>query len=164
MITTIITILIIILIIIIIISFVSCQRSYKTKNGNTYVAGSQQTAEVVDILREIAYDVPNNIKQDLSNKLSDKLRNTTFKEINGGDPKIVGWNYNKGREIGVRIINKYKVPYSSDVIVDTLLHELAHSITDKYGHGDDWKEINNYLQQLKPNYVSFLINKTFLTQ
>ncbi len=160
MITTIITI----LIIIIIIGFVSCQRSFKTKNGNTYVAGSQETAEVIDILREIAYDVPNNVNSNLSNKLSDKLRNTTFKEITGGDPKILGWNYNKGREIGVRIINRYNVPYSSYVIVDTLLHELAHSITDKYGHGEEWKELNNHLQQLKPNYVSILINKTFLTQ
>lgn len=156
--------LITILIIIIIISFVSCQRSFKTKSGNTYVAGSQETAEVIDTLREIAYDVPNNIRPDLSNKLSDKLRNTTFKEITEGDPKIVGWNYSKGREIGIRILNKYGMPFRSYVIVDTLLHELAHSITDKYGHGDEWKELNNYLQKLKPNYVSILINKTFLTQ
>ena len=156
------------ILIILIITFVIflsvCEKSYKTKSGYTYIASNQQTADVIDALREIAYDVPNNIKSDLSNKLSDKLRNTTFREINSGDPKIVGWNYNKGREIGVRIINRYNVPYTSEVIVDTLLHELAHSITDKYGHGEEWKELNNHLQQLKPNYVSILINKTFLTQ
>jgi len=158
------TILITILILIIIIGLLTCKSSYKTKNGNTYIASSQENAEVIDALRKIAYDVPNNIKPELSSKLSDKLRNTAFIEIIDGDPKIVGWNYNKGREIGIRINNRYGTPYKAHVIVDTLLHELAHSITPKYGHGEKWKELNDYLQKLKPNYVSILLNKTFLTE
>ena len=109
-------------------------------------------------LKKIANDVPNNINEH-SEKLRNKLKNTSFVEITGGDPRIVGWNYNKGREIGIRFINKRGDFYSYDIIVDTLLHELAHSITENHGHGDEWVNLNNYLQALKPRYVSILRNK-----
>lgn len=154
-----------ILIIILILFFLSgilCKKSFKTKSGNIYIANSLQTAEIIDILREIAYDVPNHIDKKLGDKLSDKLRNTTFKEITTTNHNILGWNYNKGREIAIRIFNKNNIPYSSFEIVDTLLHELGHSITTNYGHGEEWQNINKQLQILKSKYVNILINKTFL--
>jgi hypothetical protein len=119
---------------------------------------SEKANVLMEELKKIAHDVPNNIIEH-SEKLRNKLKNTSFVEITGGDPRIVGWNYNKGREIGIRFINKRGDFYSYDIIVDTLLHELAHSVTENHGHGSEWVNLNNYLQALKPRYVSILRNK-----
>ena len=62
----------------------------------------------------------------------------------------------------LRIMKNKKVPYSSKMIIDTLLHELAHSITDSYGHGEEWDDNNDYFQKLRPHYVEILKNKTFI--
>tara|TARA_B100000424_G_C22565254_1_gene319514 strand:- start:5 stop:484 length:480 start_codon:yes stop_codon:yes gene_type:complete len=157
-------IIILFLILVLIIPLFFCRKSFKTKSGNSFISNNTETAEVIEVLSIIAHDVPNHIKPNIGNKLRNSLKNTSFVEIIDGDPKIVGWNYNKGREIGVRILNRHGKPYSCEVIIDTLLHELAHSINIKYGHGEGWQELNNYLQKLKPKYVEVLINKTFLVR
>ena len=117
---------------------------------------------LIDELINISKDVPNKLKEPYKTELINKCKYTYYREIIGYDKKIVGWNKGKGREIGIRIMKTDTVPYSADVIIDTLLHELAHSITDSRGHTDEWDDNNDYFQKLKPYYVGKLINKTFI--
>lgn len=158
------TIIVIILILCFLFLFLSCHKSFRLENGHVYKADKLEHARLLNVLADISKDLPKHVNKKYSKKLQIKTQNTSFTEIIGGDKSIVGWNYNKGREIGIRLIGRDNKPYSALFILDTFLHELAHSITDDYGHGKEWREINDYLQTYKSRYVSFLINKTFLTR
>ena len=86
--------------------------------------------------------------------------NEERKELLYQNPQIMGWNYDKGREIGVKIYKSTGVMYPPDEIISTLLHELAHSLTETRGHGKFWKEKDEYLQTFKEKYVDIFILKT----
>lgn len=162
MLTNIISTIFIIFIVFIIFCSLFNGKVFKTKSGYTVRATDEDTANVMDELISMAHDVPNKLKEPYSSELRDKSKNTSYVEIIGGNKKIVGWNKGKGREIGIRIMKNEKVPYSAKMIVDTLLHELAHSITDSFGHGEEWDDNNDYFQKLRPHYVELLKNKTFI--
>ena len=162
MLTNIISIIFIFFALFIILCSLSSGKVYKTDSGYTVRATDEDTAKVIDTLINIANDVPNKLKEPYAVELKSKSQNTSYVEIIGGNKRIVGWNKGKGREIGVRIMKDKKVPYSSKMIVDTLLHELAHSITDSFGHGEEWDDNNEYFQKLRPHYVELLKNKTFI--
>ena len=78
------------------------------------------------------------------------------------DDNILAWNYDKGREIGIKMFEDDGTYYSAQHIITSLLHELAHSISDKVGHGTEWKTNYNYLLRFKDKYVAILIKKTVL--
>ena len=76
------------------------------------------------------------------------------------DPRIVGWNYNKGGEIAIRIYDQNGKMYSDRLIISTLIHELAHSLTEKFGHHENWENKDNYLQEkFTPIYVELFKKK-----
>ena len=140
--------------------FRPCSVSYRTKSGRMYRARNLKTAEMIDILRYISIDLSYNINPDDGELLREKLQNTSFKELLYQNPQIMGWNYDKGREIGVKIYKSTGVMYPPDEIISTLLHELAHSLTETRGHGKFWKEKDEYLQTFKEKYVDIFILKT----
>ncbi len=140
--------------------FNPCTVSYRTKSGRRYMARDLKTAEMIDILRDISIDLSYNINRKDGELLRRRLQNTSFKELIDKDPNILAWNYDKGREIGIKIYNTRGVMYSYDEIISSLLHELAHSLTYIRGHGDVWQDKDEYLQSFAPKYVNILILKT----
>jgi hypothetical protein len=157
-------ILIIILCLLILFLIKPCSRSFRTKSGKMYYARDLKTAELLDTLRDISIDLSNNIDQGDSYLLKKNLQNTSFKELIDINPNILAWNYDKGREIGIKIYTISGTPMKSNEILHSLFHELAHSVTINWGHGPNWSENDAQLQLLKPKYVEILINKTFITE
>ena len=150
---------IIIIIIILIFLFVlvrSCRVSHRTSSGKMYKSRDPKTAEIIKILRDISIDLSHNINYKDGKFMRKKLQNTTFKELIYTDPAILGWNYDKGREIGIKMYKSPTEMYSEEEIIHTLFHELAHSIIKEKHHHPKWEEKNNYLQSFAPKYVKIL--------
>ncbi len=155
-------IIIIILIFLIFVIFSPCSVSYKTKSGRMYRARDLKTAEMIDILRDISIHLTYRLNERDGNLLRTRLQNTSFKELLYKDPNILGWNFDKGREIGLKIYDLTGNMYPETEIISTLFHELAHSLTEQYGHHHDWETKDQYLQTFTPEYVNILILKTSL--
>lgn len=152
-ITTIITIIIIFLLFSI---FGSCQTSFRTESGRMYHARDLKTAEIIDMLRNISIHLSYSINYEDGKKLRKRLQNTSFRELFKVDPDILGWNYDKGREIGIAVYDANDNMYTEHEILSTLFHELAHSLTDKWGHHQNWQEKDAYLQTFVSTYVPVL--------
>lgn len=139
--------------------FNSCTSSFKTKSGKTYKASSLEAAEILDTLRVISIDLSYEIEAGRGNLLRKKLQNTSYKELINKDDNILAWNYDKGREIGFKLHQDNGLYYSADHIIESLLHELAHSISNTVGHGTEWKSNYNYLLKYKDKYTDVLRKK-----
>lgn len=140
--------------------FRPCSVSYRTKSGRMYRARDLQTAEMIDTLRDISIHLTYKLNEHDGNLLRKRLQNTSFKELLYIDPAILGWNFDKGREIGIKIYDSTGKMYSETEIISTLFHELAHSLTELNGHHDEWQTKDEYLQSFTPEYVNILILKT----
>jgi len=125
-----------------------------------YRARDKNTAEMLDKLREISIDLSFSINPDDGILLRQRLQNTSFKELIDIDPNILAWNYDKGREIGIKMYDSTGNIYSSNEILSSLFHELAHSLMHTQGHANLWKMKDEYLQTFVPKYVNILIIKT----
>lgn len=146
--------------------FVPCSTSHVAKSGRRYLSRDQNTADILDVLRDISVDLiyDESISPEDSRRLKIKLQNTSYRELIDMDPNLMAWNYDKGRELGFKIYNPNGTPVSAEEIINSLLHELAHSLVQDYGHHQDWKTKNDYLQSnYRAKYVKILTNKTFLT-
>lgn len=155
------TLLLLILLFLIIIYFkFNCGYSFRTASGRRYRARNLETAELIDKLRDISIDLSYEINEEQGKKLRTRLQNTSFKELIHQDPNILAWNWDKGREIGIKIYDAYDQIYSPEQIITALFHELAHSLIDKLGHGQEWIAANDYLMTFKTKYVNVLLDKT----
>lgn len=143
----------------IIISSISCTSSFKTKSGKTYKASNLQSAEILDTLRVIAIDLSYEIEANRGNLLRKKLQNTSYKELIDQEDNILAWNYDKGREIGFKLYQDNGMYYPADHIIESLFHELAHSVSKTVGHGVEWKSNYNYLLKYKTKYTDILRKK-----
>lgn len=139
--------------------FRPCSVSYRTKSGRMYRARDAKTAEIIDVLRDISIHLTYNINESDGELLRNRLQNTSFKELLYNDPQIMGWNYDKGREIGIKLYTSSGKMYPADEIISTLLHELAHSLTEIQGHTTPWIEKDEYLQTFKKKYVDIFVLK-----
>ena len=155
-------ILIIILIFLILFLINPCSNSYRTKSGKMYYARDFQTAKLLDVLRNISMDLSNNLNLEDSYLLKKRLQNTSFKELIDVNPNILAWNYGKGLEIGIKIYTITGNSLSANQIITSLLHELSHSLTKGWGHGEEWKVKEEYIMTFKHKYVEILLNKTFI--
>jgi len=145
----------------------ACKKSHVAKSGRRYYSRDQKTAEVLDVLRDISVDLiyDDNIDPEDSKLLTIKLQNTSYRELINQDPNLMAWNYDKGRELGFKIYNADGTPLPAGEIINSLLHELAHSLCWDYGHHRRWQQKNDFLQSnFHTKYVNILINKTFLTK
>lgn len=152
------TIIITVLILLIILSIfliTKCNNSYRTASGRMYRCRDAKTAECLDFLRLISIDLTYNIREDYGKLLRKKLQNTSFIELFGIDPRILGWNYDKGREIGIKMYKITGASMQTEEIIHTLFHELAHSMTKEMQHppGGEWEYIDGYLQTFALKYV-----------
>tara|TARA_Y100000992_G_C21274243_1_gene498944 strand:+ start:4905 stop:5300 length:396 start_codon:yes stop_codon:yes gene_type:complete len=125
-----------------------------------YKARDLKTAELIDVLRDISIDLSHKINKKDGDLLRRRLQNTSYKELIGKDPNILAWNYDKGREIGIKIYDTTGKMLSPDEIITSLFHELAHSLTYIRGHAAPWKAKDDYLQSFKSKYVNILNLKT----
>ena len=149
-------IVIIIILIFLLFIIIPCNSSHTAKSGIMYRSRNNKSAEIIDFLRKISMNLSYDINNKDGIKLRQKLQNTTFKELIYQDPNVLGWNYDKGREIGMKLYKSSGDMYSCKEIIDTLFHELAHSLTVKYGHHSNWKEKDDYLKTFSPKYVEIL--------
>jgi hypothetical protein len=143
----------------IIISSKLCTSSFKTKSGKTYKASNLQSAEILDTLRVIAIDLSYEIEANRGNLLRKKLQNTSYKELIDQEDNILAWNYDKGREIGFKLYQDNGMYYPADHIIESLFHELAHSVSKTVGHDTEWKSNYNYLLKYKTKYTDILRKK-----
>ena len=156
-------VILIILVIALVYLFDPCSGSYRTKSGRMYRARDKQTAEMIDDLRDISIHLTYKINPADGEILRERLQNTSFKELVDHNPKILGWNFDKGREIGIKMYDDYGNMYPATDIIETLFHELAHSLTDSNGHHPDWEKKDAYLQSYAPEYVKiFIIKKNLI--
>lgn len=153
-----------IIIIIIIILLWPCRNFYKSVNGIYYTSRDKKTANLMNVLRDISFSVVDKLEKKDANVLKTSLQFTTFKELNENSPRILAWNYDKGREIAIRIYDSSGNVYKANHIVRALLHELAHTLTKSNGHGINFKKKNNMLQKYIDLYVGVLINNTFVNE
>ena len=149
------------IIIIFLISF-SCKNFYKSEEGIYYTSRDNKTADLISVLRSISYSVADKIPKKDRNVIKSSLKFTTFKELIGDSPRILAWNYDKGREIAIRIYDSNGNVYSAEKIIDSLFHELAHTLTKSMGHGYKFQQKEALLKKHKQLYVNLLINNTFV--
>jgi hypothetical protein len=143
--------------------FQPCKYSFTSKSGRLFKARSTKVADLIEVIIYISHDLSKKINENDSKRLHSKLQNTSFIELINEDSQILAWNYDKGREIGIKVYDDNNVPYDADTIITSLFHELAHSLCKTVGHNAEWEEKNNYLQGFKGVYIEYLINNTFLT-
>lgn len=138
---------------------ISCKTSFRTRSGKTYKASNIKSAEILDTLRVISIDLSYEIEANRGNLLRKKLQNTSYKELIDQDDNILAWNYDKGREIGFKLRQDNGLYYPAEHTIESLLHELAHSISKTVGHGAEWKSNYNYLLKYKDKYTDILRKK-----
>jgi|688.fasta_scaffold00200_11 hypothetical protein len=155
---------ILIILVLLYIVFEPCKYSFTSKSGRLFKARSTKVANLIEVVIYISHDLAKKINENDGKRLHSKLQNTSFIELINGDSQILAWNYDKGREIGIRVYDDNNVPYDADTIITSLLHELAHSICKTVGHNTEWEEKNNYLQGFKGIYIEYLINNTFINK
>ena len=155
---------IIIVLIVITIVLIPCINYHKSSAGIYYTSRNNQTAEVMNTLRSISFSIADKLPEKDSNLLKTSLVFTTFKELNGDSPRILAWNYDKGREIAIRIYDSRGNVYPARQIIRALLHELAHTLTKTNGHGIKFQQKNAMLQNYKELYVNTLLNNTFINK
>lgn len=142
--------------------FRPCKYSFTSKSGRLFKARSTKVADLLEVIIYISHDLAKKINENDGKRLKSKLQNTSFIELINEDPQILAWNYDKGREIGIKVYDDKNVPYDADTIITSLLHELAHSLCKTVGHNAEWEDKNNYLQGFKGEYIEYLINNTFI--
>lgn len=141
---------------------VPCNYFNRALSGRYYTSRNKDTANIIDTLRDISFMLVDDLDTPLKKKLKRSLRASSFKELIGNDRSILAWNYDKGREIAIRIYNTNGDPFTAEYIISSLFHELAHSIDKNIGHGYSFNLINNTLQDKVNDYVDILKNNTFL--
>jgi hypothetical protein len=142
--------------------FQPCKYSFSSKSGRLFKARNPDVADLLEAIIYISYDLAKKINEKDGKQLRSKLQNTSFIEIINDDPQILAWNYDKGREIGIKVFDDYNAPLDANTIITSLLHELAHSLCKTIGHNSEWEEKNNYLQGFKNVYIDYLISNTFI--
>lgn len=142
--------------------FRPCRYSFTSKTGKLFRARNSKVADLIEALIYISHDLAEKLDETDKKKLHANLQNTSFVELINEDPQILAWNYDKGREIGIKVYEYNDIPLDADTIVTSLLHELAHSLCESIGHESEWEEKNNYLQKFKKEYIDYLIKNTFI--
>lgn len=155
-------ILIIIVILLLLYLTIPCNYFNRALSGRYYTSRSQETANIIDKLRDISFMVAEELVSPQKEKLKRALRLTTFKELIGDDKTILAWNYDKGREIAIRLYDPNGSLYTSKFIISSLFHELSHSLDKFSGHGYTFNTINDTLQLKVDKYVNILENNTLL--
>jgi len=155
-------IIVIVILILLYIIFKPCKYSFTSKSGKLFRASNPNVADLIEVIIYISHDLSKKINEKDGKKLRSKLQNTSFVELIDEDPQILAWNYDKGREIGIKVFED-GMPLDADTIITSLLHELAHSLCETVGHNTEWEEKNNYLQGFKNEYIDYLIKNTFIT-
>lgn len=155
---------IIIILIAIFLVLPQCRNFYKSNEGIYYSSRDTETANLINTLRTISFSVADKLPKKDADVIKSSLNFTTFKELNGDSPRVLAWNYDKGREIAIRIYDSNGNVYPARQIIKALLHELAHTLTRTNGHGIKFQQKNAILQQYKELYVNTLINNTFIKQ
>lgn len=153
-----------ILVILLFLLLFPCKNFFRTSSGVYYTGRNEETAELIRVLRDISFKVADDLPPNDAKVLRSSLNFTTFKELNGDRPTVLAWNYDKGREIAIRIYDRNGNPYTADEILLALFHELAHTLCKRNGHGPLFIKKDKLVQQYRHKYVKMLINNTFLTK
>jgi len=139
-----------------------CKNFYQSYNGIYYTSRDARTANVIKVLRDISFSMITKLPKEDARILQTSLEFTSFKELIGDSPNILAWNYDKGREIAIRIYDSRGNSYNAEHIIKALFHEHAHTLAKTNGHGPAFQTKNRMLQKYRDLYVNTLINNTFI--
>ncbi len=147
---------IIIIITLLILFNLPCKNFHKSKNGIYYTSRSIKSSNILDCLRDISHSLINDLDSADANILKTSLEYTTFVELLDSNHRILAWNVDKGREIGIRIYSRNGEILSPELILNSLVHELAHTLVKNNGHGPLFQAKNAMLQKKSKKYVGKL--------
>lgn len=113
----------------------------KEESANYLAKLSERITKLVTYM----YDkkLPN---QEISNRLMNRWKNCTLKETSEGE-KSAAYTVNKGDEMRICIRDGNNLE-DINTSMFVLLHELAHLMSNSYGHNSEFKENFNYIVHL----------------
>jgi len=131
---------------------------YLADNGLTYKIRNEGTEEIkkkkANILSRLDKKSKNIVKymfdnklptEDIANKTNSRFSNSVIGETPSGD-KSAAYTQNKGN-IYICLITNDKFNDENDAFF-VILHELAHVMSDSYGHGDEFKKNFDFIVKL----------------
>lgn len=124
------------------------KKKYKVKNDNTKInkIKADFLARIdIKIRKLIEYMNNNNLpSKEIANRL--KSRYNKLGETINGEKDGAAYAQNKG-EIFICLVTKGKLNDENDTFF-VCLHELAHLMSNSYGHGEEFKTNFNYIVKL----------------
>lgn len=148
------------------LAHIFCLNTFETSSGFRYHSKNKDHAEVMNLLRRVSFMLAREMieKDDPHGKpLLQTLENTSFTEIIDNleqNKDIAAWNVDKGREIAIRIESNGRI-LNPDFLIESVFHELAHSINEKIGHGPEWQQKYENMMKYEDKYVDMLTNNKF---
>lgn len=86
----------------------------------------------------VEYMKHNNIPDSISaNRLSNRFKNTELRETSLFETNT-GYTLNKGKEIRLCLNKIGNYDYNTNIIMFVLLHEMAHIMSNSYGHNEEF--------------------------
>lgn len=125
-------------------------KKYKIKNDNKEL--NQKKADFIAKIDEKARKIVKHMydnklpTQNISNKTYKRFENSTIGETPNGEKSGAAYTINKGN-IYICCITKGKFNDENDTFF-VCLHELAHVMSDSYGHGEEFKQNFNFIVKL----------------
>lgn len=112
---------------------------------------NKKKANMLSRLNQKAHEIVNHMYDNqLPNKeIADITQKRFMHCIIGEIPENEGGGYtvNKGTRMGVCLVTKGKLNDEADAYF-VILHELAHVMSNSYGHGDEFKQNFNFIVKL----------------
>ncbi len=126
------------------------------KNGRKFrVRRYDESGESLYYLESIMKDLENFVKyltekkvfsESKTKKLNHKIKNLVLGERPQNESEV-GYTVNKGKEIRVCLRDGDGKFINKDVVLFIILHEIAHIITNSYGHTDEFWENYKILEK-----------------
>jgi hypothetical protein len=130
-------------------NYIKCEKSgiqYKI-NINRSKSDIEYSVNTLNLLKDISFFIDG----DLNDKLySSRIKDTKFIELYSNEYNTLGIATNKGESISIRLYNEDKTKKPLGQIYETLIHELAHLRTIKYGHEQEWIDKHEDLKRKYP--------------
>jgi len=125
-------------------------KKYKIVDSKNHEINKKK-ADMLSRLNQKAHSIVEHMynKQLPTKEIGDITHNRFINCIIGEIPEKDGGGYtiNKGSKMGVCLVTKGKLNNENDALF-VILHELAHVMSDSYGHGEEFKQNFNFIVKL----------------
>lgn len=124
-------------------------RKFKVRRYYEYDETVQQLENIMKDLESFVHYLTQNrvFSEAKTRTLNYKVKNLVLGERPQNEPEV-GYTVNKGKEIRVCLRDENDKFIEKDVVLFIVLHEIAHIVTDSYGHTtefwDNYKKLEKY--------------------